>query len=232
MPNSLLAGKIQGNSPIRASAAPRRQPKRARNQFIAGQFPTHPNREFFCGLQGIKSGDQGKFRPDQGIPLSSAIWAFALPTIRSSRQIWNLAEKANRDAARCSKSPKPISSSASSIPRRAANRASTRTIGRSGASRWRRGSRRTRPSAPSSPWRGTEGSNPAPSSGESPANLTSSIRVDPGRPILGAEKAPRLDSGRMAPGLAGLRVAVGRRMPSSAASEGVPSEYGVPSRSL
>jgi hypothetical protein len=33
--------------------------------------------EFFCGLQGIKSGDQGKFRPDQGIPLSSAIWAFA-----------------------------------------------------------------------------------------------------------------------------------------------------------
>ena len=42
--------------------------------------------------------------------------------------------KANRDAARCSKSPKPISSSALSIPRRAANSspsASTRTIGRS-----------------------------------------------------------------------------------------------------
>src|SRR6202048_2390180 len=80
-----------------------------------------PNREFFGGLQGIKSGDQGKFCPDQGIPLSSAIWAFALPTIRTSRQISNLAEKANRDAARCSKSPKPISSSALSIPRRAAN---------------------------------------------------------------------------------------------------------------
>jgi hypothetical protein len=32
-------------------------------------------------LQGIKSGDQEKFRPDQGIPLSSAICAFALLTI-------------------------------------------------------------------------------------------------------------------------------------------------------
>jgi hypothetical protein len=34
-----------------------------------------PNMEFFCGLQGIKSGDQGNFRPDQGIPLSSAVFA-------------------------------------------------------------------------------------------------------------------------------------------------------------
>ena len=67
MPNSLLAGKIQGISPIRASAAPRTQRKRARNQFLTSQFPTRPNREFFGGLQGIKSGDQGKFRPDQGI---------------------------------------------------------------------------------------------------------------------------------------------------------------------
>jgi hypothetical protein len=135
MPNSLLAGKIQGISPIRASSAPRRQRKMARNQFLTSQFPTHPSREFFCRLQGIKSGDQGKFRLDQGSPLSSAIWAFALPTIRSSRQISNLAEKANRDAARCSKSLKPISSPALSVPRRAANRspsASTRTIGRSG----------------------------------------------------------------------------------------------------
>jgi hypothetical protein len=55
--------------------------------------------------------------------------------IVSSRQISNVAEKANGDAARCSKSPKPISSAALSVPRRAANRspsASTRTIGRSG----------------------------------------------------------------------------------------------------
>jgi hypothetical protein len=40
--------------------------------------------------------------------------------------------------------------------------------------------------------RGTEGSNPSPSSGESRANLTSSIRVDPGRPILAPKKAARL----------------------------------------
>ena len=80
MPNSLLAGKIQGNSPIRGLAAPERQRKRARNQFLTGQFPTHPNREFFAALQGIKSGDQGNFRPDQGIPLSSAIWRFAVVT--------------------------------------------------------------------------------------------------------------------------------------------------------
>jgi hypothetical protein len=36
--------------------------------------------------------------------------------------------------------------------------------------------------------RGTEGSNPSPSSGESPANLNTSIRVDPGRPILAPKK--------------------------------------------
>jgi hypothetical protein len=31
-------------------------------------------------LQGIKSGDQGSFRRDQGIPLSSAIWHSLLVT--------------------------------------------------------------------------------------------------------------------------------------------------------
>jgi len=36
--------------------------------------------------------------------------------------------------------------------------------------------------------RGTDGSDPSPSSGESPANLTSSIRVRPGRPILAPKK--------------------------------------------
>src|SRR5712671_2872480 len=46
MPNSLLAGKIQGISSIRSLGAPRRERKRARNQFLTGQFPTHPNREF------------------------------------------------------------------------------------------------------------------------------------------------------------------------------------------
>src|ERR1700680_426895 len=80
MPNSLLAGKKQGISPIRRLAAPGRQRKRARNQFLTGQFPTHPNREFFAALQGIESGDQGSFRRDQGIPLSSAIWRSPLVT--------------------------------------------------------------------------------------------------------------------------------------------------------
>jgi len=34
---------------------------------LARQFPTHRNREFFAPLQGIKSGDQGIYSPDQGI---------------------------------------------------------------------------------------------------------------------------------------------------------------------
>src|ERR1700738_192495 len=46
MPNSLIAGKIQGISPIRASAAPRRQRKMARNQFLTSQSPTHTSREY------------------------------------------------------------------------------------------------------------------------------------------------------------------------------------------
>jgi hypothetical protein len=49
-----------------------------------GPFPTHPNREFFAALQGIKSGDQVNFRPDQGIPLSSAILG-PLPCRKSDR---------------------------------------------------------------------------------------------------------------------------------------------------
>jgi hypothetical protein len=40
-----------------------------------------PNREFFGALQGIKSGDQGNFRPDQGNPaLAAKMLAFASPT--------------------------------------------------------------------------------------------------------------------------------------------------------
>src|SRR5580693_3123079 len=82
MPNSLLAGNIQGISSIRALAARQGQTKGASNQYLTGQFPKHPNREFFAALQGIKSADQGNFRPDQGIPLASAISAAALPTNR------------------------------------------------------------------------------------------------------------------------------------------------------
>jgi hypothetical protein len=180
-PNSLLAGKIQGISSIRASTAPRRQQKKAPNQYLTGQFPPHPNREFFAALQGIKSADQGNFRPDQGIPLSSAILAFArCRQIQSSRQISTIAEKANRDAARCSKSPKPISSSrpalsmcAPGVPQiarrdhrreRSAFRAHDGGVGRIARAWVHRAHRR----------RGIEGSNPAPSSGESTANRTQS----------------------------------------------------------
>ena len=96
MPNSLLAGNIQGISSIRASAARQGLPKTISNQYLTGQFPTHPNREFFAALQGIKSGDQGNFRRDQGIPLSSAIWPFAWVTNPKSRQISKLAETAKK----------------------------------------------------------------------------------------------------------------------------------------
>jgi hypothetical protein len=142
--NSLLAGKIQGISSIRASAARQQRPKRASNQYLTGQFPTHPNREFFAALQGIESDHQGNFRRDQGIPASSAFWQ--LPADKSYRpDISNVAEKANRDAARCSKSPKPSRSRGRLCPcerrsRYAADRSpssSTRNDRRSGASRWR-----------------------------------------------------------------------------------------------
>jgi hypothetical protein len=68
--NSLLAGKIQGISSIRASARP----------FVISSVLYGPNREFFAALQGIKSGEQGNSRPDQGISRWSAIWRFAVVT--------------------------------------------------------------------------------------------------------------------------------------------------------
>jgi hypothetical protein len=37
------------------------------------------NREFFWALWGIESDDQGRFRPDQGIPLWCAFFAFEDP---------------------------------------------------------------------------------------------------------------------------------------------------------
>ena len=54
---------------------------------------TVSEQKFFAGPQGIKSGDQGNFRPDQGILLSSATLALApCRQIRSFRQISNVAE--------------------------------------------------------------------------------------------------------------------------------------------
>src|ERR1700730_12918084 len=101
-----------------------------------GNTAPSPNREFFGAYRELNRAIRESFaliRESRSRPL---FWGpFALPTIPSFRQISNLAEKVNRDAARCLKSPKPISSAALSIPRRAANRspsASMRTIGRSG----------------------------------------------------------------------------------------------------
>src|SRR5262249_49166547 len=52
---------MQGISSIPSSAARKTGAKKASNQCFSGQFPTHPNREIFAALQGIKSGDQGNF---------------------------------------------------------------------------------------------------------------------------------------------------------------------------
>jgi len=73
--NSLLAGKIQGISSIRASETRQRWLKTSSDQCLTGQFPAHPNREFFAALQGIKSSDQGNFRPDQGKRPSARVLA-------------------------------------------------------------------------------------------------------------------------------------------------------------
>ena len=51
--NSLLAANLQGISSIRARRHRQRRQKRASNQSLTGQFPMHPNREFFAALQGI-----------------------------------------------------------------------------------------------------------------------------------------------------------------------------------
>jgi hypothetical protein len=172
MPNSLLAGKIQGISPIRGLAAPGRQRKRARNQFLTSQFPTHPNREFFAALQGIKSGDQGNFCPDQGIPLSSAI----LGICPADNPIAPTDLKRCREGEprrRCSKSPKPISSSGAP---RACRKSRAEFVDANDrafrASPWRRGRASHARVHRAHRSRGTEGSNPAPSSGESIANPT------------------------------------------------------------
>jgi hypothetical protein len=44
------------------------------DQWLAGHFPTHPNREIFGGLQGISLSDQGNYPPHQGIRISEPFW--------------------------------------------------------------------------------------------------------------------------------------------------------------
>jgi hypothetical protein len=70
--------------------------KRPSTQCLTSQFPTHPNREFFEALQGIKSGDQGNFFPHQGIRSSSTFLAFALTTNAIVPTDLVFAEKAKR----------------------------------------------------------------------------------------------------------------------------------------
>jgi hypothetical protein len=62
-------------------------------------------------------GRKPAFHNEHGVRRSDGIDATSagFRDYRMSRQISNVAEKANRDAARCSKSPKPISSSALSM---------------------------------------------------------------------------------------------------------------------
>src|SRR5258705_11539731 len=148
------------------------------NQSLTSQFPTHPNREFFAALQGIKSGDQGKFRPDQGIPLSSAIWASACrQSDRPDRsRTYREGEQRRRQMLEV---PEADLERGFVRPRRAANRSPERVDANDRAFRalrWRCGSVACARVHRAHRRGGTEGSNPAPSTGESRANLTSSIR--------------------------------------------------------
>jgi hypothetical protein len=137
-----------------------------------------PNREFFAALQGIKSADQGNFRCDQGIPLSSAFGS--CPADKSyrpdrSRTLPRRRTGTPPDA----RSRRSRSRSRGRLcpcerrPRYAADRSpslSTRTIGVPGFHDGARlASRAARVHRARRRW-GTEGSNPAPSSGESLAH--------------------------------------------------------------
>ena len=53
---------------------------------LRANFLRTPNREFFAALQGIKSGEQGNSRPDQGISRWSAIWRFAVVDLERCRE--------------------------------------------------------------------------------------------------------------------------------------------------
>ena len=68
-PISLLAGKLQGISSDSGVQRHILSAKQQQNQGLTGQFPTRFNREFFGGLQGIESGQQGNFSTDQGLLL-------------------------------------------------------------------------------------------------------------------------------------------------------------------
>jgi len=105
-------------------------------QCLTGQFPTHPNREFFAALQGIKSGDQGNFHRDQGMPLSSDICpddksqaptiSILAETAKKAPPVEPLGLAISACPARLSHGQRPASSSRSAS---ATRDSSTRTIG-------------------------------------------------------------------------------------------------------
>src|SRR5580704_10580771 len=64
---SLLAGKIQAR---RASAASK---KRSRTKYLEANSLRIGTGNFLCPCRELNRGDQGNFRPDQGIPLSPAV---------------------------------------------------------------------------------------------------------------------------------------------------------------
>jgi hypothetical protein len=84
-PNSLLAGKIQGILFVWASECDYWPEINSRIQWFTTQFPTHRNREFNSALQGINSGHQGIFSPDQGIPRWPRFHCEVKPNVRPTR---------------------------------------------------------------------------------------------------------------------------------------------------
>ena len=101
---------IPGISSIRSSVARQRGPKGPSTQCLMSQFPTHPNREFFGALQGIKSGDQGNFFPHQGIR-SRPLFGICFDDKCDRPDRPRLCREGEEGAARCSKPLKPISRS-------------------------------------------------------------------------------------------------------------------------
>ena len=99
-----------------------------------------PNRDFFAALQGIKSGDQGSFRRDQGIRFRPL---FGLPPDDKSDRSKSRKPDLELDAGFC---PCERRARHAEIARRARRR--ERSAFR--ASRWRHRSRRAPPAAPSS----------------------------------------------------------------------------------
>jgi hypothetical protein len=126
--------------------ARQRGPKRPSTQCLTSQFPTHPNREFFEALQGIKSGDQGNFSSHQGIRARPLFWhLFADKCDRPDRP--RLCREGEEGAARRSRARSRLfvhAQARQAFPEIWSPSSSTRTNGVL-ASRWRRRSCRSPP---------------------------------------------------------------------------------------